>query len=416
MSKFSALHQSIKIRLYLQFATSLATLTIMPFIAIYFSRLVGETITGILLISVIFSGIVGGLIGGYWSDQIGRKKLLIFSELGIGISFLAIAFMNSPWLVAPYISFGLFLVNMFCSGIFYPVSTAMIYDLVKKEERNYVFTAMYWITNLAVALGSITGAFLFEDYHFYLFIFVAIISIASSIITYLFIGETFIKEEPSVSAASPSILANYLNVMKDKTYMIFLIGSLLVFSLEGHLTNYIAIHLEKTMEQTTLFGSFTINGLNMVGILQAENTLLVVFTVAIVAWLVKNRTDGWKLLFGMGIYVIGYALLSYTNSPWILIGLMVFISIGELIYVPIHQGLLAELADGSYRSSYLALDSLAGQGQMIIAGAAVTIGGFVSPGIMSGTFFLFGLIGVCMMSYVMKEISKRGTQEKTNVQ
>ncbi|RKQ33896.1 MFS transporter [Oceanobacillus halophilus] len=412
MSKFRQLHPSIKIRLYLQFATNLATMTIMPFIAIYFSRLVGETITGILVISVIVSGIIGGLCGGYWSDQNGRKKLLVLSELGIGLSFLAIAFANSPWFLSPYLSFILFLVNMFCSGIFYPVSTAMIYDLLKKEERNFVFTAMYWIINLSVALGSITGAFLFEEYHFYLFLFVAAISMTSSLITFLFIGETFVKKETKDPRAPSSMWSNYLHVLKDGTYMIFLIGSLLVFSLEGHLTNYIAIHLEKNMTEISLYDSFTINGLNMVGILQAENTLLVVFTVGFVTWLIKNKSNTWKLLFGMSIYVSGYALLSYTASPWALIALMFFISIGELIYVPVHQGLLADLADGSYRSSYLALDSLAGQGQMIIAGAAVTIGGIIPEQLMSGGFLVFGLIGVFMMKYV---INIQKSKEQSNV-
>ncbi|RLL44913.1 MFS transporter [Oceanobacillus piezotolerans] len=403
MSKFQSLHRSIKIRIYLQFATTLATMMIMPFIAIYFSKLVGETITGILLICVIIAGIIGGLLGGYWSDRIGRKKLLVLSELGIGITYLVIAFLNSPWLVLPYLTFLLFLVNSFCSGIFYPVSTAMVYDLIKKDQRSFVFTAMYWVNNLAIAIGSITGAFLFEDYYFFLFIFVAIVSLASAIITFLYIDETFTRKDASISAASLSIWANYRNVLQDHIFVFFLIGSVLVFSIEGHLTNYIAIQLEKNMNSTTLFDTFSINGLNMVGILQAENTMLVVLTVGIVAWMVKHRSNSWKLLAGMSFYVIGYAWISYTSSPWFLIGLMVIASIGELIYVPVHQTLLAELADGDHKSSYLALDSLAGQAQMIIAGGAVTLGGFVAPAFMSAGLLLLGLVGIGLIYYVMRK-------------
>lgn len=405
MSTFRNLHSSIKIRMYLQFATNLAGTMIFPFIAVYFSQLVGATITGILIILVIFSGIVGGFLGGYWSDQFGRRKLLILSELGIGFSFLAIASVNSPWIVLPYVSFVLFMINMFCNGMYMPVSYAMIYDLVKKETRSFVFTAIYWVGNLSSALGSIIGAFLFEDYLFYLFIFVAVITLLSSLVTYFFIAETFVKKDTTDESPqqNKSIWSSYRTVLSDRLFLIFLIGTLFVLSLESHLTNYIAVHLEKTMSETELFSSITIDGINMVGILHAENTLLVVLTVGIVAWLVKNTSEHKKLIIGMSIYVIAYALLSYTSSPWALVILMVFISLGELMYIPVRQSLLADLADESYRSSYLALNSFIGQGTMIIAGAAITIGGSVSAIIMSCSFFILGMVGVFMMSYVMNK-------------
>ncbi|GAA0594780.1 MFS transporter [Virgibacillus siamensis] len=406
MAKFQALHQSIKIRLLLQFATILASTTIMPFIAIYFTSLVGAKITGLLVVIVILAGITGGFLGGFWSDQIGRKKLLVLAELGLGISFLAIAFVNSAWAVLPYVSFVLFIINMFCNGIYIPVSTSMIHDLVKKEERNFVFTAVYWIGNLGSALGSITGAFLFEDYHFYLFLSVAGITMLASLITYLFIGETFIKPAEYESTTSPTIWANYKKVFQDHTYIIFLIATLCVVSLESHLTNYIAVHLEKNVEETSLFGLFTIDGINLVGVLHAENTLLVVVAVGIVSSMVKNLSDHTRMLFGMSLYVCCYAALSFAAMPIVLLGLMVFISIGELMYIPVKQSLLAELAVDSRRSSYLALHSFMGQGTMIIAGAAITLGSIIPPAVMSSTFLAIGLIGVSLMAFVIRRVQQ----------
>ncbi|WP_245183643.1 MFS transporter [Lentibacillus salicampi] len=271
------LHRSIKIRLYLQFVTTMATAAIMPFIAIYFSQLVGAEMTGVLVMVVIATGIAGGFLGGHVSDQIGRKKLLVLSEITMGLSFLTIAFFNSPWTVMPYVSFVLFMITMFFSGLYVPVSTAMIFDLVRKQERNFVFTVQYWITNLAMAIGSITGAFLFEGYHFYLFLAVAAVTVVSGLVTLLFIGETFVKPEADGAAVKPaSILSNYKAVFKDRTFMIFMTASVLVLSLESHLTNYIAVNLQENMAETTWFGSFSLNGINMTGILQAENTLIVV--------------------------------------------------------------------------------------------------------------------------------------------
>ncbi|SFB28398.1 MFS transporter, DHA1 family, multidrug resistance protein B [Lentibacillus halodurans] len=407
MSQFSQLHRSIKIRLYLQFATTMTTMAIMPFIAIYFSQLVGAKITGILVMLVISSGIIGGFLGGYVSDQIGRKKLLVLSEIAMGLSFLAIACFNSPWTIMPYVSFVLFMVNMFFNGLYLPVSTAMIYDLVRKKERNFVFTAQYWVSNLAMAIGSITGAFLFEDFHFYLFLAVAAVTLASGLVTLLFINETFVKVNSKESVKPVSILSNYQSVFKDRLFMTFMIASMLVLSLESHLTNYIAVNLEKNMAETTWFGSLSINGINMTGILQAENTLIVVFAVSLVTWLIKRTSDYSRLICGMTIYVISYALLSFTVTPSLLVGFMILISLGELVLVPVRQGLLAELTPESQRSSYLAIDSFMEQGMMIIGGAAVTIGGIVPGYMMSLGFLVLGMAGVLLMASIMKQPQKQ---------
>lgn len=143
MTTLMQLHRTIKIRLLLQFATNLATMAITPFLAIYFSNLVGSAITGILIIVVLCSGLAGGLCGGFWSDKIGRKKLMIIAEVGMAITYLLIATVNSSWIVMPYVSFILFVVNMFFNGIYIPVSSAMIYDIVQEVERRFVFTVMY---------------------------------------------------------------------------------------------------------------------------------------------------------------------------------------------------------------------------------------------------------------------------------
>lgn len=184
--------------------------------------------------------------------------------------------------------------------------------------------------------------------------------------------------------------------------MIYLLSCLLIFSFESHLTNYIAIHLRDTMEESSLLGLITLNGVNMVGILHAENTLLVVFCVGIVSWMMKKLSDYKQYFIGMCLFVFSYCILSYVSSPVWLIIMMLFISIGELMYVPINQSLLADLVNENHRSSYLAVNGLIGQGQMILAGLAITISTKLSVITMSLGFFLFGAIGLLLMGYVVK--------------
>ncbi|WP_400241543.1 MFS transporter [Niallia sp. JL1B1071] len=156
------------------------------------------------------------------------------------------------------------------------------------------------------------------------------------------------------------------------------------------------------MEQTSLFGILSINGVNMVGILHAENTLLVVFCVGIVTWMMEKLSDYKQYFIGMCLFVFSYCVLSYVSSPVWLIIMMLFISIGELMYVPINQSLLADLVNKNQRSSYLAVNGLIGQGQMILAGLAIIISNKLSSLSMSLSFFLLGAIGLLLMGYVVK--------------
>ncbi|WP_235251535.1 MULTISPECIES: MFS transporter [Bacillaceae] len=405
MKTFSQLHISLRIRMYLQFVTSITSSAIIPYISVYFSSLIGTTITGVIVIIVILSGIIGALIGGYLSDRIGRRKMMIIAELGVGITYLVIAAFNSPWINLPYISAGLFMINLFLNGMFFPASTAMIHDLVLAEQRKFVFTAMYWLANLATALGTITGAFFFMDYHFYFFFSVGLVSIISSFITYLFIKESLMKRHDIRNAhtSKSTIWSNYQYVWKDQTFMLYLLSCLLIFSLENHLTNYIAIHLRDTMEDTILFGILPVNGINMVGILHAENTIFVVFCVGMVTWMMKKLSDYKQYFIGMCLFVVSYCILTYISSPVWLIIIMLFISIGELMYVPINQSILADLVNENYRSSYLALNGLIGQGQMILAGLAITISSKLSALTMSLGLFSFGIVGLLLMGYVVKK-------------
>ncbi|MFC4559023.1 hypothetical protein ACFO3D_12550 [Virgibacillus kekensis] len=192
--------------------------------------------------------------------------------------------------------------------------------------------------------------------------------------------------------------------MKDRIYLLFLIGTLFVVSLESHLTNYIAVYLEKNVESASLFGLFTVDGVNMIGILHAENTLLVVLAVGLVSWMVKKIPDNRRLVSGMTLYVCSYSLLSFTTAPAALVILMIFISIGELMYIPVRQSMLAEMAKDSYRSSYLALNSFMGQGTMIVAGATITLGGILPSYLISIGLFVLGITGVFLIRVVLKRI------------
>ncbi|KAB7671277.1 MFS transporter [Bacillus sp. B1-b2] len=139
---------------------------------------------------------------------------------------------------------------------------------------------------------------------------------------------------------------------------------------------------------------------------------MVVFLVGLVSWMMKKMPDNKQYFIGMAIFIIAYTILSYITDPLLLIVMMFFISIGELMYVPVNQSLLADLVNEQHRSSYLAVYGFIGQGQMILAGFAISISSLVSSVVMSSIFLLLGVTGIILMGVVVRANRKISTSTK----
>ncbi|KOP70192.1 MFS transporter [Lysinibacillus sp. FJAT-14745] len=411
--KLRDIHPNIKLRLAMQFLGSLISMAVIPFLAIYFTQNIGATRTGIILILIVISGVIGGFIGGHVSDKIGRKKIMIYAELGLLLSYLFIAFCNSPWFNLPYISAAFFIINMFCGGMFQPAAQAMIIDVTNSESRKLVFTISYWLGNLSTAIGGIIGAFLFKNYLFELFIGISLISLLSVFVTIFFISETYLPEPSPKSShhkkkfSSIEMFQTYSTVLKDKLFMFYILGAILIFTLEQSLSNYIGIRLEKDIPQqsASLFGiDFIVDGTKMLGFLRTENTILVVLLSSVVLFVFKKCSERWTLVTGMLIFTICFSIFASSNSVLFLFIAMFIGTIGELMFVPIKQAMIGELAPSNARSTYMAFNSLTTYGAMIVASLLIIIGQWIRPIYMSGLLLILGLTGTFLYYILTKSL------------
>ncbi|WP_377890935.1 MDR family MFS transporter [Alkalihalobacillus sp. R86527] len=411
---FKELHYNIKIRIVTQFFTTFATMMVMPFLTVYFAQKVGQTVTGFMLVSLVFIGVAGGMIGGFFSDRIGRKQLMVGSELGTGIAFFIIAFLNSPWLDAPYLTYAVFIFSMFFGGVLGPVSQAMVLDVTNSENRRYVFTLLYWIGNMSSGIAGIIGAIFFYEYLFQLFLVIAIVSFLSAVITQLFITESYIINTPksdTTNKEKDSIWKSYKVVFRDRVFMMFLFAGILVLSLEEQLTNFLAIHFAEEITSQSLISfrewDIDVDGVLMLGILRSENTFLVVFAAGLITWLVKRWSNKAVLFVGLSLYTAGYALFTMFQLPWVLIAVMVIVTIGELMYIPVRQAMLGDLAPDHARSSYLAIHQMVFYIAMLVAAVDIIIGGFVPAWMMGVKYCLFGGVGLLLFLKVDKRIQEK---------
>ena len=340
-----------------------------------------------------------------------------------GIQVAAFAVMtlaNSPILDSVWLTFSMMLVSSVSSGLMNPAAEAMLIDVSTPENRKFMYSLNYWSINLSIALGAIVGGLLFKSHRFELFSVLTIVSVFTWILVTYWMTESFESKRAAVSSEKRNVLRevieNYRSVMHDKTFMLYVAGSICILSLEFQMHNYIGVRLDQEFAVRTLTFwngfSFEMTGIRMLSWLSTENTVLVVL---LTIWLTKQmkRFDDMKVFFiGLSLYSVGYAIVGASNSMSILMSAVLLYTIGELLYVPIRQAFLADLADETKRSSYMAMNGLVFQAAKIAGSLGLTIGAFLPSWTMGSLYLLSGVMGMFLFQMAFTRFSATKTAVK----
>ncbi|MBP0723715.1 MFS transporter [Bacillus sp. RG28] len=406
-------HKNIKIRLLESFLSSSIGSMIFPFMAIYLSKYFGVKNAGLLLLINVFIGIILNFFGGYFSDQFGRKKIMVFAETLRLFAFITMMFCNSPWFSSPIITFLMMTVNSICWGLAGPANQAMLIDVSKPDERKMMYTIMYWSNNLSIAIGGMLGGFLFKSYLFELLLALSIVSFITWVLITFFVEESMIiqqSETKTIRLHAKKMISNYREVFRDKLFIHFVLAGLLVLSMEFQLTNYISIRLTNEMTTQHIL-NWTFGGIEMTGFLRTENTILVVVMALFATKIVNRMNDQLTLIWSCVAFVAGYAVISYSNSIWLLFTAMFVATIAEVLRVPVQQNYMAHLPAENTRSSYMAVAGLTFNLAMFICSLTVSLSAFLSK--FTTSFFLtsLGVIGILIFVRITPALERRAKGE-----
>ncbi|WP_061809295.1 MDR family MFS transporter [Rossellomorea vietnamensis] len=406
--RFRDFHKNIKIRIIETFMSRFIGSMIFPFMSIYLAVHFGTKIAGLLLLINVFVGIGINFLGGYFADQFGRKKIMLFAESLRFLAFLTMMVCNSPWFESAAVTFAMMTVNSICWGLAGPANQAMMIDVSTPSQRKLMYSITYWANNLSIAIGGIIGAFLFKDYLFELFLALSVASAITAILVAFFIDESHTVSESELTPSQHvnQLISNYEKVMHDKLFVLFTLAGVLILSMEFQLTNYIGIRLSEEMpSQPFLF--WDIDGVQTMGILRSENTILVVLLMLFVTRIPHSLKDKTVLVWSCFFFSIGYAALAYSNNVFILFLMMGVLTIGEVFRVPVEQSYLAAIPPDDARSSYMAFSGLKFNLSMLIASITVTLGAILPSVIMAGIILTIGLTGTALLKIISPELDRR---------
>ncbi|WP_040206220.1 MDR family MFS transporter [Neobacillus jeddahensis] len=360
---------NLKVRLFAEAMLNITFWMFYPFMTIYFAEAFGKNKAGFLLVfSQIFS-VLANLMGGYCADRFGRKRMMVLSAIGQGLSFLSFALASSPWIQSPWLGFISFALAGVFGSFYWPASQAMVADLVEEKHRSSVFAIFYTSINIAVVIGPILGAIFYVHYRFQLLLSAGAIGIMLGFILAKLTRET-VPMQGRYSQSSDGkwydFLTNQLKdyglIVKDRAFLLFIIAGILAGQTFMQLDLLIPVYIKDFVKNQQLFSigdwSVAIKGEQAFGLVLAENGFFVaLLTVFVTKWMSKYNERNVFVLSSV-VYAISIIIFSQTQWIWGLIIAMAVFTFAELMGAGLQQSFVSKLAPDHIRGQYFAAASL----------------------------------------------------------
>ncbi len=319
---------------------------IFPFFSLYMTRKfnVGMTEVGTMfLVWGLTSGVIGTTLGGALADKFGRKTNIIFGLIASALSALLMVVIKD--IVLFYVAIAIVGIFQDISG---PAHHAMIADMVPEDLRDDAYGMFRIVFNLSVTIGPAIGGYMATRSFVSLFYADVVISLFAAAFVFFLLPETkpvLAVSEHHKEESLKDTFKGYGQVLRDKLFMGFMVVSLLsvlmYFNMNSSLSVYLVNHRGVTPEQ---FGYILSLNAAMVVLMQLFFTRI---------------TAKWKpmlaIALGNLLYVIGFTMYGFVHTYFLFLLAMVIITVGEMIYAPKEQTLVANFAPVHMRGRYMAI-------------------------------------------------------------
>lgn len=290
---------------------------------------------GVAFLASAGFGVASGYAGGHMSDHVGRKPLILAAWAGqtlIVLAFLAVGGNKAA---------GLSVVAL--GGTFFQLGnaadTALVADLVPVERHEPAYAAVRVASNLGITCGPPLGAlFLLLGGWSALFVGAAAITAAGFLIAAVFLPSrgAFAPEEPPARGS-------FGVIVRDRPFLLFLLSAAFAWLV------YVAF---ETVLPISLVGSHGY-AQSTWGFLLILNPALVTFFQLRLTERLRDVPPAVKLALGLPLMGLPFLLLPVDDSVPVVLGILFLFVVGEMLWVPTSQSIVAGLAPADIRGAYM---------------------------------------------------------------
>ncbi len=332
---------------------------LMPYFVKHFG--VGDIVVGLLFATFSFTQFIGSPFWGNASDRIGRKKVLIVSQIGATIGWTMLALAPSiGWVFAARIVEGL-------SGGNISVTQAYVTDLVEPAHRARAFSYIGATFSGGLIFGPAFGGFLVDRYGFSApFLAAAALQLVTLAATIFFLPESRSKTDETAPASLGEIVQSLRDpriapvLWQKLVYSLGLYGWFSVFAL------VVAAQLHFGPGDTS----------RMFSVFGVASVIVQVFVVGRVTEALGNRTASNT---GFVALAIAFACASFMHDLYGAAFLVAAFSLGMALVNATIPALLTQAAPENQRGSILGS-----------ASSLESFSGIVMPPVATGSFGSYG--------------------------
>jgi predicted MFS family arabinose efflux permease len=278
---------------------------------------------------------VSGYLAGHLSDYVGRRPLIL-------LGWTAEALFVLTYIAAgERVVLGLLLVAL--GGVFGSIggaaSQAMIADLVPPERHEQAYASVRVAQNLGVTMGPPIGGLLLigEDWT-RLFVGISILSAFATLI-----AVRFLPARGDYAPEEPPTRGSFGVIRRDHAFLLFLVSGALAYLV------YVAYETVLPISAVSTHGLAPATW----GFLVIINPVLVTLFQLRLTRRVVDISPAPKLMVAMLLMGFPFLLLSINGSVLMFAFVILVFVIGEMLWVPTSQAIVAGLAPQDLRGAYM---------------------------------------------------------------
>ena len=329
----------------IQLITAMGFSISLPYLSLYLNQQRGlsMTVVGAIMLASALVAAVGRLAGGELSDRFGRRPVLLTAmalRVAVFVGMTLLVGLRGPvWAIA-----GAYLLVRLTGAFAMPAISAMVADLAPEGRRTESYGLLRAGTNLGWGAGPALGGYLATVFPYAaLFAFTALFSLIALALVVAFVRESHHAREPRAG------LKALAETFRDLRFVAFVGLSLLVLVAGGQLVSTLSVFVVARLgySEAAFGGLLTLNGL-----------LVAALQYPIARW-TERRPRLLGLVIGAFLYGAGYLLFGWVRAYSALMGAIVVVTFGEMLFAPTTLSVVADLAPPARRGRYMGAFGLA---------------------------------------------------------